>query len=431
MTGFKKTLTPKFNIESESNFIVDFFPSVKNEDWKYTNLKKFIPESISVQPFKTIENQNTLINLNKFYKNQSVPKKNVVFFIDGVLQEDLSDIPFGLKIKRFTTNETKTQSLYLNKSGLSFNAAKNGFYQGFSSFLKKNKLVELNAYLTDLPYLLTFSDSFSQENPLKIIHAFSNQNAFFNQNRLLFLIEKNSKVLIEEEVINFGVENCVFNMVSEFICLENSSLNFYATQNDLTKSSLINTIFCAQQKNSSSNFNVFSLNGKLIRNNILVELLGVKSSSNVFGTSLLRGSQHLDNFITISHLIESCKSNQLFKSVYDGNSSGSFCGKIFVEKGAQQTEAFQQNNNLMISKGARVNAKPQLEIFADDVVCSHGCTIGALDELALFYLRSRGIPEKEAIDLLITAFLNESISSIENNEIKTKLSKLFLKNSHA
>ena len=130
-------------------------------------------------------------------------------------------------------------------------------------------------------------------------------------------------------------------------------------------------------------------------------------------------------------MIENCKSNQLFKSVYDGNSSGSFCGKIFVEKGAQQTEAFQQNNNLMISKGARVNAKPQLEIFADDVVCSHGCTIGALDELALFYLRSRGIPEKEAIDLLITAFLNESISSIENNEIKTKLSKLFLKNCHA
>ena len=429
MTGFKRTLKPEFNIEKESNFILDFLPNVKNEDWKYTNLKKFIPDSIATQPFRTINNKSILKKINKFFKDEKLPKKNVVFFMDGVLQEDFSDLPTGLKIEQITIN--KNTPLYLNKSGLNFRAVEKYSYSGFANFLKKTKLIELNSYLTDSPYLLTFDDSFSNLCPLKIIHGFSNQNAFFNQNRLLFLLEKESTALIHEEIINFGESNSVFNMVSEFVCLEGSSLDFYMTQNDVTNSSIINSVFCAQQKNSSSNFNVFSVNGKLIRNNILIDLIGIESKSSVLGTSLLRSSGHLDNFITISHLVENCKSNQLFKSVYGGDSSGSFCGKIFVEKGAQQTEAFQQNNNLMVSKRASVNAKPQLEIFADDVVCSHGCTIGAIDEEALFYLRSRGINEKEAVSLLIDAFINDSILNIENNEIKTKLSNLFLKHSHA
>lgn len=425
MTGFKKTLKPSLNIEKESDFILDFFPSIKNEDWKYTNLKKFIPESISMQPFKA--NNDSLLKKLTNSVNSGLTEKNVIYFLDGVLKSNISDIPHGLKINQLVKSENNVGKLYLNQAGLNFNTKENDSYFGFSNFLEKTKLIELNAYLTDSPYLLTFNSSFSSEIPLKIIHGFSNENAFFNQNRLLFLLEKNSNVLINEEVINLGEEGAVFNMVSEFSCLENSSLEFYTTQNDLTKSCLINSVFCAQQKNSSTNFNVFSLSGKLMRNNILVDLIGERSKSNVFGTSMLKGAEHLDNFITISHLVENCKSNQLFKSVYDGTSSGSFCGKIFVEKGAQQTEAFQQNNNLMVSAKSNVNAKPQLEIFADDVVCSHGCTIGAIDERALFYLRSRGITEKEAINLLITAFLNEQITNIENNEIKMKLSNLFLK----
>ena len=425
MTGFKKILKPSFNIEKESDFILDFFPSIKNEDWKYTNLKKFIPDSISMQPFRV--NNDSLLKKLKNSLGGGLTEKNVIYFLDGIFQSNISDVPHGLKINQLVKNENNVAKLYLNQAGLNFNTKENDSYLGFSNFLKKTKLIELNAYLTDFPYLLTFDSSFSSEIPLKIIHGFSNKNAFFNQNRLLFLLEKNSTVLIHEEVINLGEVGAVFNMVSEFSCLENSSLDFYTTQNDLTKSCLINSVFCAQQKNSSTNFNVFSLSGKLMRNNILVDLIGERSKSNVFGTSLLKGDEHLDNFITISHLVENCKSNQLFKSVYDGTSSGSFCGKIFVEKGAQQTEAFQQNNNLMVSAKSNVNAKPQLEIFADDVVCSHGCTIGAIDERALFYLRSRGITEKEAINLLITAFLNELITNIENNEIKMKLSNLFLK----
>ena len=431
MTGFKRKLKPTLNVSKESDFILDFFPGIKNEDWKYTNLKKFVPNNITVKPFEKINNPVLLNQVEQFFKSKQIPKKNVVVFLDGVLQKKLSNTSVGLKVERLAVSESLEQPLYLNKTSLSFKKKEHNSCVGFTDFLNKTKLVELNSYLTDSPYLLTFDDSFSNKEPLRVVHFYSNQNAFFNQNRLLFLLEKNSNALIHEEIVNLGESNSVFNMVSEFVCLEGSSLDCYVTQNDLTGSSIINSVFCTQEKNSSTNFNVFSLNGKLIRNNVLVELLGECSSSNVFGTSLLSNSEHLDNFITISHLVENCRSNQLFKSVYGGSSTGSFCGKIFVEKGAQQTEAFQQNNNLMVSKKASVNAKPQLEIFADDVVCSHGCTIGAIDEEALFYLLSRGIPEEVAVSLLISAFLNESISNIKNDDIKTELAKLFLKDRHA
>lgn len=116
----------------------------------------------------------------------------------------------------------------------------------------------------------------------------------------------------------------------------------------------------------------------------------------------------------------------MFKSVFGGNSSGVFCGKIFVEKKAQKSSAFQQNNNLIISDGATVNAKPQLEIFADDVECSHGCTMGEINSEALLYLRSRGIPKKEAINLLVMGFLDDVILTVKNKNIKDRLILLFL-----
>jgi Fe-S cluster assembly protein SufD len=427
MTGLSKKTLASFNLENESGFLSDFFPTVKNEDWKYTNLKKYIPESIIAQPFENIIDEELTKKLEKKINN-IIANKNVIFFIDGVFQKKYSNVPDGVKINKLFVEDCGLKTLYMNQAGTEFSCADEKSYGGFLNFTNNTKLIELNSYLSNYPYVIKFDDSYVNDSRIKVIHSFTNKEAFFNQNRVLFLVEKNANVLIHEEVLNFGKENSVFNMVSEVICLENSSLEYFSTQNDSSKSNLINSIFCTQQKNSTSNFNIFSNDGKLIRNNIQVDLLGENSSSNVKGTSLSKSSQHLDNFITISHMVENCKSSQLFKSVYDDNASGAFCGKIFVEKGAQQTEAYQQNNNLMISKNSSVNAKPQLEIFADDVVCSHGCTIGAIDDDILFYLQSRGIKKEEAIKVLIAAFLNDQISNIRNNEIKTEISNLFLKN---
>tara|TARA_Y100000589_G_scaffold50255_1_gene41873 strand:+ start:32284 stop:33576 length:1293 start_codon:yes stop_codon:yes gene_type:complete len=427
MTGLSKKTLASFNLENESRFLSDFFPTVKNEDWKYTNLKKYIPESIIAQPFENIIDEELTKKLEKKINN-IIANKNVIFFIDGVFQKKYSNVPDGVKINKLFVEDCGLKTLYMNQAGTEFSCADEKSYGGFLNFTNNTKLIELNSYLSNYPYIIKFDDSYVNETRIKVIHSFTNKEAFFNQNRVLFLVEKNANVLVHEEVLNFGKENSAFNMVSEIICLENSSLEYFSTQKDSSKSNLINTVFCTQQKNSTSNFNIFSIDGKLIRNNIQVDLLGENSSSSVSGTSLSKSSQHLDNFITISHMVENCKSSQLFKSVYDDNSSGAFCGKIFVEKGAQQTEAFQQNNNLMVSKNSSVNAKPQLEIFADDVVCSHGCTIGAIDDDILFYLQSRGIKKEEAIKVLIAAFLNDQISNIKNDEIKTEISSLFFKN---
>tara|TARA_B100001287_G_scaffold168417_1_gene141681 strand:- start:64 stop:1347 length:1284 start_codon:yes stop_codon:yes gene_type:complete len=426
MIGSKKEFQPNFNFDKKSNFISDFLPGIKNEDWKYTNLKKFIPENTVMQPLTNYVAQvelEKILNSNEF----KIPKKNVIFFLDGVLQKTISNIPLGICIKKCNNKTNNKRTLYMDEGANEFSSDEENSYTGFSSFLKKNRVVELNTLLTNSPYIIHFDHKFDSKNNIKIIHGFTNKGRWFNQERCLYLIESDCEIHIQQEVVNFGKHDSVFNVVSEIICKEGVSLNMYMGQNDPTNSSIINTVFCTQQKSSKSNFNIFSVNGKLIRNNILVNLMNEKCSSNVYGTSLLENRQHLDNFIVISHLVENCKSNQFFKSVYGGNSTGSFCGKIYVEKNAQQTEAFQQNNNLMISKNASVNAKPQLEIFADDVVCSHGCTIGAIDEKSLFYLRSRGISEKEAIKLLINAFLTDSISEIKIEEVRNEIKKLFFK----
>ena len=425
MIGSKKN-QPQFNFDKKSNFISDFLPSIKNEDWKYTNLKKFIPENTEMQPLTGyIEQQkiDKIINSNKF----KIPEKNCVFFLNGVFQETISDIPQGLLIKRINDKANNNRTLYMDGAANGFSADEKNSYTGFFSFLEKNRIVELNTLLTSSPYIIHFDRTFDSKNNIKIIHGFTNEGGWFNQDRCLYFIECDCEIYVQQEVVNFGKHDSVFNIVSEIICKEEANLNMYMGQNDSTNSSIINTIFCTQEKNSESNFNIFSVNGKLIRNNVLVNLMNENCISNVYGTSLLENKEHLDNFIVISHLVENCKSNQLFKSVYGGETTGSFCGKIYVEKNAQQTEALQQNNNLMISKKASVNAKPQLEIFADDVVCSHGCTIGAIDEKSLFYLRSRGIPEKEAIKLLINGFLTDSISMIKLEIIRDEVKKLFFK----
>ena len=348
MIGSKKN-QPQFNFDEKSNFISDFLPSIKNEDWKYTNLKKFIPENTEVQPLTGYIEQEKLdkiIHSNKF----KVPEKNCIFFLNGSLQETISDIPQGVLIKKINDKANNNRTLYMNKMASEFSADEKNSYAGFSSFLEKNKIIELNTLLTSSPYIIHFDRTFDSKNNIKIIHGFTNEGGWFNQDRCLYFIESDCEVYIQQEVVNFGKHDSVFNIVSEIICKEEANLNMYMGQNDPTNSSIINTIFCAQEKNSESNFNIFSVNGKLIRNNVLVNLMNENCTSSVYGTSLLENKEHLDNFIVISHLVENCKSNQLFKSVYGGETTGSFCGKIYVEKNAQQTEALQQNNNLMISK---------------------------------------------------------------------------------
>ena len=168
----------------------------------------------------------------------------------------------------------------------------------------------------------------------------------------------------------------------------------------------------------------FSFGGNITRNNLNFYHQGERIESTLKGITIIGDKQHVDHYTLVHHAEPNCESHQNYKGIFDGNATGVFNGKIYVEREAQKTDAFQQNNNILISEKATINAKPQLEIFADDVKCSHGCTIGQLDDDALFYLRSRGIPQKEAKALLMYAFSNEAIDSIRIPELKQRITKL-------
>ncbi|MGB2086914.1 MAG: SufB/SufD family protein, partial [Flavobacteriaceae bacterium] len=187
---------------------------------------------------------------------------------------------------------------------------------------------------------------------------------------------------------------------------------------------LIDNTYIAQQGQSDVKVHTFSFGGKLTRNNLNFYHKGERINSTMKGITIIEDRQHVDHYTLVNHAQPNCESHQDYKGIYADKAVGVFNGKIYVDEIAQKTNAFQQNNNILLDDKATINTKPQLEIFADDVKCSHGCTIGQLDEDALFYLRSRGIPKKEAKGLLTYAFANNVLESVAIPALKVRINKL-------
>ena len=205
---------------------------------------------------------------------------------------------------------------------------------------------------------------------------------------------------------------------------QRAQVDYYKIQNDQAQASLIDSTYVKQERDSVCSVHTFSFGGQLTRNNLNFYQHGEHAMSIMKGITLIEGKQHVDHNTLVHHIAPNCESHQDYKGVYDDRSTGVFNGKIFVEKEAQKLNAFQQNNNILISDKATINSKPQLEIFADDVKCSHGCTIGQLDEDALFYMRARGINEKEARGLLMYAFANNVLESVKIPELKKRINRI-------
>ena len=201
-------------------------------------------------------------------------------------------------------------------------------------------------------------------------------------------------------------------------------MDYYKVQNDVNTASLIDNTYISQKDHSVVRVHTFSFGGKLTRNNLNFYQNGERIDSTLKGVTILGEKQHVDHHTLVHHAQPNCESHQDYKGIFGEQSTGVFNGKIIVDKIAQKTNAFQQNNNVLISDKATVNTKPQLEIFADDVKCSHGCTVGQLDEEALFYLQTRGIPKREAQALLMYAFANNVLESVRIPELKTRINKL-------
>jgi Fe-S cluster assembly protein SufD len=261
--------------------------------------------------------------------------------------------------------------------------------------------------------------------PIEIVHfSTGTEAALMVHPRTLIIADENAELQIIERHQSLTKNQVFTNAVTEIFAEKDARVDFYKVQNDHKEASLVDNTYISQQTNSRVSVHTFSFGGNITRNNLNYYQHGEHIDSTLKGITILGDKQHVDHHTLVHHQHPNCESHQDYKGIFGDKSTGVFNGKIIVDKIAQKTNAFQQNNNVLISDKATINAKPQLEIFADDVKCSHGCTIGQLDENALFYMRSRGIGKKEAQALLMYAFSNNVMESVRIPALKLRINRL-------
>ncbi|MBS9768661.1 MAG: Fe-S cluster assembly protein SufD, partial [Flavobacteriaceae bacterium] len=259
------------------------------------------------------------------------------------------------------------------------------------------------------------------EKPIQIINYLHSNTDLFVNSRQLIVVEKHAKVQITDCTHATSTTQFLTNVVSEIFVEENAKAEYYTLQNQSEKSTILMNLFVTQKRDSEVLSNVISLNANKIRNNVSVDLEDENCENHTYGLYLTKGEQHTDNFTAINHIAPHCNSWEHFKGILDDKSTTAFSGRIWVNKDAQKTEAYQTNNNLVLSNDAQANTKPQLIIEADDVSCSHGATVGQLDDIAIFYLRARGIPQEKAQAMMMLAFMNEVAEKIQIDELRERV----------
>jgi Fe-S cluster assembly protein SufD len=293
---------------------------------------------------------------------------------------------------------------------------------------KSDSLTSLNTAFSCEGAFINIPKNVVLSRPIQILYfSTGKQSELLLQPRNLIIAGENSHAQIYERHQSLTNETVLTNAVTEIFANKRSIVDLYKVQNDKKNASLIDSTYVQQKTNSIVSVNTFSFGGKLTRNNLEFYHEGEHTTSNLNGITIIGNKQHVDNHTLVNHKFENCESHELYKGIYDDAATGVFNGKVIVDKEAQKTNAYQQNDNILIGDKASINAKPQLEIFADDVKCSHGCTIGQLDESALFYLLTRGIPKKEAKALMLFAFGNDVVEKIKIPGLKPRIIRLIAK----
>lgn len=413
-SDFLGTLNHRFLDDARLQALKKFeklgFPTKKDEEYKYTNLAEIVKKDYNF--FAKKEHNISKEQIDELHLGEE--NFDYIVFVNGELRKELSKISIG------------------NIEMLSFNYALNDenhkavfekYFNTISS--EENPFVDLNNAYCKFGFFLHVPKNTVIEKPIHVFYLSQNQeeNTFYNTRNLL-IVEDNSKVEIIESHHNFDDTFTFTNSVTEIIVYPNAKADWHKLQNDSDTSYLVDNTYAKQEKDSLATVNTFSFGGKLVRNNLDFIHNGSNINSFMNGITVINDEQLVDHHTAVHHRFPHCESYQNYKGIFNGKSHGVFNGKVFVEKEAQKTNAYQQNNNVLLSEGASIDSKPQLEIFADDVKCSHGCTVGQLDSEALFYLRARGISEKEAKALLLYAFAHDAMENIDIEPLKQKVSKL-------
>jgi Fe-S cluster assembly protein SufD len=381
-------------------------PNNKHEDYKYCNI-----EAILRKEFKTITGKEIALANADLKKNYFIKDAYNVYVVNGKLISEISEVPANTTL--LAIDKTPADIL---KTHLAQYAQTNS-----------DALIAVNVAYADRGFFLQVTKS--AEKPVVIHHINSSEgNLFFNV-RNLIVIEKNAEAELTE-FYHSSNQKYFTNNLTEIFVGENAHVNHTVIQNAGVASYLVNTTKTHQHKQSTYTNSCFTFSGALVRNNLNTAIAAEFAETHLFGLFVTKGNQLVDNHTLVDHLKPNCQSNELYKGIVGGKSTAVFNGQIFVEKDAQKTNAYQSSKNILISDDATVNAKPELEIYANDVKCSHGTSTGKVDENALFYLKARGIGEESARKLLLQAFAHEVIDQLKNETIKEKVSELFQESLH-
>jgi Fe-S cluster assembly protein SufD len=388
-------------------------PTNKSEEYRFTPITK------SLQKNFTWNNKPTESSLNSIqeFLIEGI-EANVLVFINGIYSKSLSKI---------LSPEVKIESL-----SEAFHTDKK-VNEHFDKLVRSDAdpFAALNTAFWQDGIFIHVSENTIVEKPLLILHINdAGQDQVISHTRLLVVLGKNAQLSIIEKFDSVG-SNAVFHTFTEEISVaENAQLEYCKVQNDAGRSTQVANTNIHQSDSSKVNTFTLTMNGEIVRNNFTITIDGEHCESHFHGIYLLNGNTLADNHTVVDHKKPNSFSNELYKGIMDGNSKGVFNGKIFVRPQAQRTNAFQSNRNILMSESATVNTKPQLEIWADDVKCSHGCTTGQLDDEALFYLQSRGIPYDSAKAMLLYAFALDVLAPIKNETLKSYLDKLISERLH-
>ena len=350
-------------------------------------------------------------DVKKYFLNDIDTYK--IVFIDGVYSSYLSETTHdGVDVCLLSSALTKPKfkqviDVYLNK------------------IAKKESLTALNTAFAKEGAYIYVPKSRAVNKPIQIVHfSTGNEANLMLQPRNLIVAEENAEVQVIERHQSLNTNAVFTNSVTEIYAGKHARVDYYKIQNDKENASLIDNTHIDQQESSEVSVHTFSFGGKLTRNNLNFYQNGEHNNSILKGVTIIEDKQHVDHNTLVHHKQPNCESHQDYKGIFDDRSTGVFNGKVVVDAIAQKINAYQSNNNILISDKASINSKPQLEIFADDVRCSHGCTIGQLDEDALFYMRTRGIGKKEGRALLMYAFANNVLESVKIPQLKARITNL-------
>ena len=412
----------KKNISKETNNTLKIkktkvFNSLDNvlktytEEYKYSPLLRKVSKKFDILKVDSYKEKKK--NIDKKILNQYKNQYSIIT-INGLFQKNESKIPSGINVNTFN-KLNNTDKKFFHKFFNNQDDSKSDIFTSINTINYKESL------------LIKIDKNYSKKDHINILNfIISNSGESINHIRKLIVSNQNSKSVFIEEFISLDSIENFSTSVTEIFQEENSEIEYLNVQNDKNNFHF-NSINISQKQNSISNCFTFSYSGALVRNNLNIKLKEKNCYSNMYGFYALKEKSHVDNHTTVDHIDENSISNEHYKGIMDNNSNGVFNGKIFVRKKAQKTNAFQSNNNILLSDEAKINTKPQLEIWADDVKCSHGCTVGQLDKEAMFYLQSRGISREKAISMLLGAFSEEIIEKIENQFVKQKIKKLTYK----